>query len=81
MNIGGPDELTVLEAAELIRARAGSASPIRYGGDAEDDPRRRCPDIRLARRALGREPQTGVDEGLDRTLAWFRHRIATATTV
>lgn len=81
VNLGGPDELTVLHVAELIRERSGSASPIRHIAAAEDDPRRRCPDIRRAREALGWAPTVGAAEGLDATIAWFRRQIAATATV
>ncbi|KLO29674.1 epimerase [Mycolicibacter heraklionensis] len=81
INIGGPDELTVLQVAELIRERAGSTSPVRHVPAAQDDPRRRCPDIRRARELLGWEPKVGPAEGLDTTIAWFRNQIDFAATV
>ncbi|GFG68519.1 NAD-dependent epimerase/dehydratase family protein [Mycolicibacter senuensis] len=81
VNIGSPDELTVLEVAELIRERSGSASPIRHIAAAEDDPQRRCPDIRRARESLGWAPKVGAAEGLDATIAWFRTQIDATATV
>lgn len=81
INIGGPDELTVLQVAELIRERSGSRSPIRHVAAAQDDPRRRCPDIRRARELLGWEPKVGAADGFDTTIAWFRSQIDFAATV
>ncbi len=81
INIGSPDELTVLQVAELIRERAGSQSPIRHVAAAEDDPRRRCPDIRRARESLGWEPKVDASEGLDATIDWFRSQIDFTATV
>lgn len=72
MNIGNPDELTVRQVAERIKAITGSASPIECVDAVEDDPRRRCPDISLARDVLGWEPKIDADDGLRRTVAWFR---------
>ncbi|MBV9092111.1 MAG: NAD-dependent epimerase/dehydratase family protein [Mycobacteriaceae bacterium] len=74
VNIGNPMELTVLEVAEMIRDLAGSSSPIHYVSAAQDDPQRRCPDIRLASERLGWEPKVPPEEGLAETVAWFRGR-------
>ncbi|GDY33373.1 UDP-glucuronic acid decarboxylase family protein [Gandjariella thermophila] len=71
VNIGNPHELAVRDIAAEIRALAGSSSPIRRVAAAVDDPKRRCPDITLARAALGWRPEVGFSEGLRRTLAWF----------
>ncbi|EHR60234.1 UDP-glucuronic acid decarboxylase family protein [Saccharomonospora cyanea] len=81
VNIGNPHELTVRHLAEEVRAITGTASAITSVPGAVDDPRRRCPDITLARTKLGWEPETGLREGLNRTVAWFaRHPGATART-
>ena len=72
VNIGNPNEQTVLEVAEMIRDIAGSTSPIHYVGAVADDPRRRCPDIRVARESLGWEPKVPAREGLAVTVEWFR---------
>lgn len=72
VNIGNPDELTVLAAAELIRELVGSTSTIQFTPPAEDDPQRRCPDITVARERLGWEPRIDYRTGLATTVAWFR---------
>jgi dTDP-glucose 4,6-dehydratase len=72
VNIGNPDELTVLRIAELIRDLAGSTSPIEFVAAVTDDPRRRCPDITLARERLGWAPTVGHADGLAYTVDWFR---------
>jgi dTDP-glucose 4,6-dehydratase len=72
VNIGNPVELTVLRIAEEIRILAGSNSPIEFIEPATDDPKRRCPDIELARERLGWEPWIGYRQGLELTLDWFR---------
>ncbi len=76
VNIGNPDERTVEELARKVLSLTGSRSSIEHGPLPADDPRRRCPDIALARRVLGWEPKVALDEGLARTVAWFRERLA-----
>ena len=71
MNLGNPHEVTVLQLATLIRDLTGSISALQHLDPAPDDPTRRCPDIRLANKALGWVPRIGLDEGLRRTIAWF----------
>jgi dTDP-glucose 4,6-dehydratase len=75
VNVGNPDELTVLRIAEIIRDIAGSGSPIRHLPATEDDPQRRCPDIRLARERLGWQPRVPYQQGLARTVEWFREHL------
>ncbi len=72
MNIGNPHEFTVLELANLIRTLAGSDSPIIFVPRPVDDPCVRQPDITLACTELGWQPEVAIDEGLSRTIAWFR---------
>jgi dTDP-glucose 4,6-dehydratase len=72
VNIGNPDELTVLAVAEMIRDLAGSTSPIHYVPASQDDPQRRCPDIRRAREELGWSPKVSAVDGLAETVDWFR---------
>ena len=71
VNIGNPDEATVLQIAERIIRLSGSRSGIEHIPLPEDDPMSRCPDISLARNALGWQPQISWREGLTETLAWF----------
>jgi dTDP-glucose 4,6-dehydratase len=71
VNIGNPQEVTVRDLAVRIRDLAGSSSPLRFVEAAADDPKRRCPDIALARRELGWAPEVDLDEGLRRTISWF----------
>jgi dTDP-glucose 4,6-dehydratase len=71
MNIGGPEEITMLELAERVRELAGSSSPIKHVDLPEDDPRVRRPDTTLAETTLGWQPRVSLDEGLKRTLEWF----------
>jgi UDPglucose 6-dehydrogenase len=76
VNIGNPNEMTVLELAELIRELTGSDSPVNFIDRAQDDPTQRQPDITLARTQLRWEPRVDVREGLLTTIAWFRDRAA-----
>ncbi len=78
VNLGNPEEMTVLEFARLIRKLAGSRSEIRFEPLPEDDPQRRRPDITRARLLLGWEPRVGLEEGLRRTIEWFARRLAGA---
>ena len=72
VNIGNPDERRVIDLARLIIELVGSKSVLEYRRLPSDDPARRCPDIGLARRQLGWEPQVSVEDGLLRTISWFR---------
>ncbi|MGH2655665.1 MAG: UDP-glucuronic acid decarboxylase family protein [Actinomycetota bacterium] len=72
VNLGNPEEVTVLELAESIREVVGSRSEIVFTERPVDDPEVRCPDITLARERLGWEPQVPLREGLKRTVAWAR---------
>jgi len=78
VNIGNPHEMTLLALAEKIRRLSGSPSGIVFEPLPEDDPKVRQPDIGRARTLLGWEPRVDVDEGLGRTIAWFRTRLARA---
>jgi UDP-glucuronate decarboxylase len=72
VNLGNPDEFTILELAQLVIELAGSKSKLVYEPLPEDDPTRRRPEIALAREKLGWTPRTPLREGLTRTIAWFR---------
>ncbi|MER7189592.1 UDP-glucuronic acid decarboxylase family protein [Streptomyces flaveolus] len=76
MNIGGADEITVLELARRIVELTGSGSRIRFVERPVDDPCRRKPDTTLARERLGWRPTVGWSEGLERTIGWFAHSVA-----
>ena len=73
VNIGNPHETSVLHLAETIKTLTGSRSDIVFIDRPVDDPTVRQPDITLARSALGWSPTVDFEEGLERTLAWFRH--------
>jgi len=72
INIGNPLEMTVLGFAEKVRALTGTAVPIELRPLPVDDPRVRQPDITLARTRLGWQPRVALDEGLGRTIDYFR---------
>jgi len=72
VNIGNPHEATILQLAETIKRLTGSDSPITFIERPVDDPTVRQPDITVARRELGWEPVVGYEQGLERTLTWFR---------
>ncbi|MEQ7009229.1 UDP-glucuronic acid decarboxylase family protein [Actinopolymorpha sp. B17G11] len=72
LNLGNPHELSVLALARWILELVGSASDIEFVSRPEDDPRIRQPDISQAQRLLGWEPKITVEDGLRRTIAWFR---------
>jgi dTDP-glucose 4,6-dehydratase len=75
MNIGNPQELSVLTLAELIRDLASSRSELCFVERAVDDPQVRQPDVTLAQSVLGWEPKVPLELGLRRTIAWFRNHI------
>lgn len=76
VNLGNPNELSVAGLARLILELTGSKSRIVYRPLPSDDPKVRCPDITLARKRLGWKPAVPLREGLIRTIAYFRSRIA-----
>lgn len=76
VNIGGGEEITMLELARRIIELTGSSSRIRFVERPADDPARRRPDTRLARKRLGWQPRVGWSEGLERTIGWFTRSVA-----
>ncbi len=76
INIGNPTERTMLEFAENIKAATNSSSEIIYQPLlTEDDPKQRRPDITKAKELLGWEPKVSLEEGLDKTVAYFRGKL------
>jgi dTDP-glucose 4,6-dehydratase len=75
-NIGNPQEITILEFAERIRALTGTKAEIIFKPLPQDDPKQRCPDITKARRILKWEPKVNLEEGLRRTLEYFQKKVA-----
>ena len=75
VNIGNPDERSMLDLAQFVLEVTGSASGITFEPLPQDDPTRRCPDITLARTELGWEPTTGLREGIERTIEYFAAKV------
>jgi dTDP-glucose 4,6-dehydratase len=72
VNLGNPNEMTMLEFARHIQKVTGSASRIVFEPLPQDDPKRRRPDISKAKRVLGWEPKVPLENGLRETIAYFR---------
>jgi dTDP-glucose 4,6-dehydratase len=77
VNLGNPQEMTLLDLAKRVLRLTGSASPIVFHPLPQDDPRVRQPDITRARTLLGWAPRVDVDEGLGKTIEWFRAALST----
>lgn len=75
VNIGNPDEVSVLQMAREIRELTGSKSEIRNGQLPPDDPKQRCPNITLAKKLLKWEPRIQRREGFERTIAFYRAKL------
>ncbi len=73
VNLGNPAEFTILELAKLTAKLTGSRSSIIFSSLPQDDPRQRQPDISLAKQRLGWEPSLGLEQGLKRTIDYFRN--------
>lgn len=78
MNLGNPGEFTMLQLAELTLKLVGGRSKIVHKALPPDDPKQRRPDITLAKQVLKWEPQVALEEGLQRTIGYFRTRIGGA---
>jgi nucleoside-diphosphate-sugar epimerase len=78
VNIGNPDEFTILQLAAKVLEVTGSKSDVIFEPLPEDDPTQRRPDIALARTVLGWEPAVALEEGLERTVPWFAGRLGLA---
>ena len=81
VNIGNPNEFTILECAQLVLKVSGSKSKIRYEPLPQDDPKQRQPDITKARQLLGWEPKVDLETGLRLSLDYFRKAIAEQVAV
>jgi dTDP-glucose 4,6-dehydratase len=78
VNIGNPNEFTILECAKVVLDITGSSSRIRFEPLPQDDPRQRRPDISKAKALLGWEPRIQLRDGLQRSLEYFRSAVAKA---
>ena len=76
VNIGNPDEFTILECAQAVLAATNSKSALRFEPLPQDDPTRRRPDIAKARTLLGWEPKTALQDGLIKSLPFFQSKAA-----
>jgi dTDP-glucose 4,6-dehydratase len=76
VNIGNPDEFTILECAREVQALVGSSCEIVFQPLPQDDPTRRRPDITRAKILLGWEPRVPLREGLQRSLGYFQQCVA-----
>jgi len=78
INLGNPEEFTVLDLAKKIKRATGSASPIKIEAMElpEDDPEKRRPDISRAKKLLGWQPKIKFSWGLEKTIAYFREKLA-----
>jgi len=75
VNLGNPDEITIGGLADLICNLTKSKSRLVYRELPQDDPKRRCPDITLAKEKLGWEPKVKLIQGLEKTIYWFKKEL------
>ncbi len=75
INLGNPAENTILELADIIKKLTGSSSKIVFQPLPEDDPKVRMPDISLAKKILKWEPKINLEDGLKKTIEWFKQNI------
>ena len=71
-NTGNPGEFTMIQAAKLVKKYTGTASPIVHRPLPKDDPTRRRPDIGKIKRELGWSPKVKFEDGLRKTIDWYR---------
>lgn len=75
VNIGNPEEITIIELARLVIELTGNKSKIEFKPLPPDDPKKRNPDISLAKKLLQWEPKVKIKEGLKRTISWFKQTL------
>ncbi len=75
LNLGNPQEFTVLESARIIKKLTGSSSEIKFLPLPQDDPKRRKPDISKARKLISWQPKVSLEEGLNKTIPYFKEKI------
>lgn len=76
VNLGNPNEMSILEFAEHIKRLTGTEAPIEYKPLPQDDPKQRKPVIARAKKLLGWEPRVGFEEGIGKTIEWFKRKDA-----
>ena len=76
MNLGNPGEFTMLQLAELVLKKVGGKSKITHLPLPSDDPKQRRPDITLAKETLGWEPKVPLEDGIEKTIAYFKGTLA-----
>ncbi len=75
VNLGNPGEFTISELAEIVVKKIGGKSRVIYKDLPSDDPTKRCPDISLAKSSLGWQPKINLEEGIDKTIRYFKTQI------
>ena len=75
LNLGNPAEFTIIELAKKILELTNSKSKIKFLSLPQDDPKQRQPDITKAKRLLNWQPKISLDEGLKKTISWFRQKV------
>ncbi|MFQ6085483.1 MAG: UDP-glucuronic acid decarboxylase family protein [Candidatus Bathyarchaeia archaeon] len=75
LNLGNPEETRIIEIARTIKRLTKSSSPIVFIPQREDEPPRRLPDVSKAKRLLGWKPEVNLEEGLRKTIDWFKTAI------
>ncbi len=75
VNLGNPEEFTIVELAQKVLSLSGSPSPLVFKPLPQDDPQQRCPDITKARTGLGWSPTIPLTQGLTTTIAYFREKL------
>ena len=81
INVGNPLETRIIDLAYLVKKLTNSDSSIAFYPLPEDDPKRRCPDISKARRLLNWQPEVPLEEGLNKTIEWFKLKLRPKTEV
>lgn len=75
LNLGNPKEVKIIEVAKLVKRLTNSSSPIEFKPQREDEPQRRLPDISESERLLSWSPKTSIEEGLKKTIEWFKVKL------
>ena len=76
INIGNPEEFTILELANLIKEKTDKTLKINFSSLPKDDPLQRKPDISLAKKMFNWEPKINLSKGLDLTIEYFKERLS-----